>query len=164
MVKTFSFVDQLEKGESAEKVLDIYFSKWYTIYPVNMDMQRKGIDRLFERRQLSDDPMLEKDIIKIEYKSDSRTQDTGNCFVETKSVMELGKLGWAYTSQADILVYFAEPDTLYIVRPEAIREKVDEWVRKFGERPVRNKNYHTIGVPVPERVFETICESVRRLN
>lgn len=163
MSKTYSFVEQYEKGKKAEAILDSYFSQWYLIYQVSREFEKRGIDRLFARKVVSDDPIT-NEYINVEYKTDSKTQDTGNVFIETDSVMELGKKGWAWTTEADILVYYAEPDTIYIVRPSAIRDKVKAWERDYGRRPVRNKNYHSVGIPVPESEFERICIKVRRLS
>lgn len=161
MSKVYSFVEQLEKGHKAEKILDEYFSKWYLIADVSMDTQRKGIDRIFTR-QGSAEPI--QPTINVEYKADERTQETGNVFIETMSVMEMGKYGWAWSSQADMLVYLAIPDTLYIVPPVKIREIIGEWTKKFGLRTVRNKAYKSCGIPVPEEEFAKICSSVRRLT
>lgn len=161
MTKTYSFVEQLEKGQKAERILDEYFSKWYLIADVSMDTQRKGIDRIFTRQAFSE-PI--QPTINVEYKADEKTQSTGNVFIETMSVMEMGKYGWAWTSQADMLVYLAIPDTIYIVPPVKIREIIPEWTKTYGVRTVRNKAYKSCGIPVPEEEFAKICSSVRRLS
>lgn len=162
MATTYDFVEQLEKGQAAEKVLDEYFSKWYLISDVSMDTQRKGIDRIFTRQGDSAEPI--QPTINVEYKMDEKTQQTGNVFIETMSVMEMGKYGWAWVSQADMLVYLAIPDTIYIVQPVKIREMIPEWTKKFGVRTVRNKHYKSCGIPVPEEEFAKICSAVRRLT
>lgn len=162
MGKTYSFVEQLEKGQKAEKALDEYFSRWYIIHDVSMDTQKKGIDRIFSRTAVHADPI--HPTINVEYKADEKTQSTGNVFIETMSVMEMGKYGWAWTSQADMLVYLAIPDTIYIVPPIKIREMIPEWTKTYGVRTVRNKAYKSCGIPVPEEEFAKVCSSVRRLT
>lgn len=158
MSKTYSFVEQLEEGQHYESVLDDYFSQWYVIDHSSKGQQRKGIDRIFTLVQEPEKVTL------IEYKADSKTQDTGNVFVETYSVYEMGKYGWAWTSTADVLVYLCIPDTIYMVYPHVIRDHLDFWKRTYGEKSVKNKGYTSRGIPVPEIEFAKVCFKVRRLR
>ncbi len=152
--KTYGFKEQLAMGESGEARLDRYFSKWYEVTPVSIDLQRDGIDRKFKRGSA---------VTYAEYKTDSRTATTGNIFVETMSVDTIGKLGWAWTCKADMLMYLALPNTLYIVDPLNVRDCIEFWQSAFGIRKVKNKGYKSHGIPVPVKEFEKICESVREI-
>lgn len=154
MGKTYGFKEQLLKGKEGEARLDTYFSKWYFVSPVTMDLERKGIDRKFKRGSI---------VTYAEYKTDSLTQKTGNIFVETISVDTLGRLGWAWTCTADLLMYLALPNTLYVVNPTKVRECIEVWQKAYGVRSVKNKGYKSVGIPVPVREFSKICESVRDL-
>lgn len=154
MVKTYYFSDQLDKAEEYERKLDRYFSKWYDIRTVGMDAQRRGIDRIYR----NDDRKLA-----VEYKTDFLTQRTGNVFIETVSVDRTGKLGWAWTSQADIIVYLVAPNTIYIANPYDIRDHIEFWKQQYGERSVQNKSYKSKGIPLPEKQFAKVCK-VRTLN
>lgn len=154
--KTYSFVEQLDIGEQYEDVLDEYFGQWYEIAEVDINQQRKGIDRIFTGKSGGDSKT-------IEYKADEKTQDTGNVFIETWSVMEMGKYGWAWTCQADMLIYLAIPDTIYMIQPIKVRESIPKWEKRYGLKTVKNKHYTSAGITVPIGVFELSCDAVRRL-
>jgi hypothetical protein len=163
---TYSFIDQLEQGQHWEGVLDEYFSTWYTIREATRDEQRKGIDRWFRRIPGpggQDITRTHPAPIAVEYKADDKTDKTGNVFIETDSVVEKDKPGWAWKSEADILVYLAIPDTLYIAQMKNVRRMIPEWRRGYGTRNVHNQYWTSRGIPVPEEAFQMICDSVRRL-
>ncbi len=152
--KTYGFNTQLQQGADGEALLDEYFSRYYRIRKAEMDDQRRGIDRFFEAPWL---PRPEG----VEYKTDSLTQRTGNVFIETFSVVEKNVLGWARKSEADILVYFALPDTICMAYMEEVKEKVDEWLEMYGQRSVRNRGYTSMGIPVPRDTFwNDVCFNV----
>lgn len=153
----YDFVEQLERGQHWEGVLDEYFGRWYNIREATRDEQRKGIDRWFHPGD-ADGPMWA-----VEYKADDKTSKTGNVFVETMSIVERNKPGWAWKSEADMLVYLAIPDTLYIVPMGDVRKRIPEWRLEHGTRRVKNKAWTTVGIPVPEEDFAKICK-VRRLT
>lgn len=161
-MQTYSFAEQLERGQHWEGVLDEYFSKWYYIVEASREEQRKGIDRWFQRNQ-GIAQVVPTGPIAVEYKADDKTSTTGNVFIETDSVVEKDKPGWAWKSEAQILVYLAIPDTLYIAQMTNVRRMIPEWRRAYGLRNVRNEYWTSRGIPVPEEAFEMICDSVRRL-
>jgi hypothetical protein len=154
---TYSFSEQLERGQHWEGVLDEYFARWYNIREATRDEQRKGIDRWFHPAD-QDYPMTA-----VEYKADDKTSTTGNVFIETDSVVEKDKPGWAWKSEAEILVYLAIPDTLYIIRMEKVRKMIRVWRSLYGTRNVRNEYWTSRGIPVPEEEFGRMCDTVRRL-
>jgi hypothetical protein len=159
---TYSFPEQLERGQHWEGVLDEYFSTWYDITEATRDEQRKGIDRWFRHKDgYRYGVPLEP--VPVEYKADDKTSDTGNVFIETDSVVENDKPGWAWKSQAKILVYLAIPDTLYIASMENVRKMIREWRNAYGTRRVKNQHWTSRGIPVPEEAFAMICDNVRRL-
>lgn len=137
-------------------MLDEYFERWYEITEATRDEQRKGIDRWFMA--------YEGDTwIPVEYKADDKTSNTGNVFIETDSVVEKDKPGWAWKSEAEILVYLAIPDTLYIAKMGVVRMNIRRWRDTYGLRTVYNEYWTSRGIPVPEEEFANICKSVRRL-
>jgi hypothetical protein len=160
MSKTYNFVEQLEKGKAWEKVLDDYFSQWYDIQMVSMREERRGIDRKFKPKG----DVYKGDYTNVEYKADEKTQDTGNIFVETYSVVELGRYGWAYTSEADIIAYLAIPDKIYMFKPVEVRHKLLEWKEAYKTKAVSNPTYTSAGILVPEDVFAEICTAIRFLD
>ncbi len=149
----YDFRTQLARGARGEAALDRLFARWYAITPATAAEQRQGIDRHFVAppgRQLT-----------IEYKTDWTAARTGKAFVETVSVDTANKPGWAYTSQAEHLVYFIPPDDLvYVLRFTVLREQLARWVRVYPGRAIPNRGYHTHGLLVPLREFETLAEAV----
>jgi len=157
---TYSFAEQLERGVHWEGVLDEFFKRWYNIREATREEQRKGIDRWFWYidSEDMDNPFP------VEYKADDMTRKTGNVFVETMSVVERNKVGWAWKSEAEILAYLAIPDRLYIAEMKNVREMIPRWRDWFGERPVKNDYWTTRGIPVPEGNFAQVCKTIRRLG
>lgn len=148
---TYDFREKLAEGEAHEATLDAYFSSWYEIAPVTMEEQRRGIDRVFYRK--SDGRRY-----LVQYKSDTTAARTGNAFVETVSVDVSETAGWAYTCEADYLVYFIPPMGLaYVLKPSRIREKLPAWLEEYETRAAPNKGYRTVGVLVPLDEFEELC-------
>ncbi len=156
--QTYDFAEQLDRGRYWEDVLDEYFSRWYNIREATRDEQRKGIDRWFHPGD-ADGPMTP-----VEYKADDKTSKTGNVFIETMSIVERNKVGWAWKSEADILCYLAIPDRLYIIPMKQVRFNIPIWRKLYGERNVKNTTWTSRGIPVPEGDFGGACLSVRRLG
>ena len=152
---TYQFQTQLRQGEGYEAHLDTFFRQWgYQVSAVGMDMQRRGIDRVFHRR--TDDQLFT-----VEYKADSLAGKTGNAFIETVSVDTTGKRGWAYTSQASVLVYLVtEPETIYWIHFAALRKQLPRWEVAYPTRQAQNDGYQTHGLLVPLREFERIAAVV----
>ncbi len=149
----YQFKEQLSKGEASEHKLDTIFATDYDITPVGMDLQRKGIDRIFNRKDNGA-------IYKVEYKTDWTAQRTHNVFIETISVDKNRKPGWAHSSQADVLIYYIPGDELiYIICFSSLRAKLHIW-KNFPEKKIPNNGYNTIGLLVPLSEFEKIAQQV----
>jgi hypothetical protein len=144
----YNFKDQLEQGKRAEGFLDHYFSRWYHIQPVALDVElRDGYDRLYRRKS-------DGEARKVEYKSDWLAADTGNAFIETISVYEQRKPGWIYTSQADILIYYIPPKgEIHMLALPMLRMIFPSWKLRYKEVPAPNEGYKTYGVLVPMGQF-----------
>jgi hypothetical protein len=138
------FRDQLHEGKRAEAFLDTFFSRWFHIHPVSLDTElRDGYDRIYQRRGNGER-------LKIEYKADWQAAETGNAFIETISVYEERKPGWAHTSQADMLLYFVPPrGAIYMLPLTAIRFMLPSWKLRYREVPAPNQGYKTYGLLVP---------------
>jgi hypothetical protein len=165
-MKTYSFVEQLEKGAKGEKVLDEYFKQWYDIREATIEQQKdEKIDRLFSPKQRPAQPE-EREWIKVEYKTDDRTDDTGNLFIETWSSVEHRRYGWAYASKADMIVYYALPDTIYLIDRQDLLRILPDWLKVFKTHRIKNKGYTTEGLAVPvEHILHLIGKKrVRRLS
>ena len=155
MTNTYDFPTQLTQGADGEQLLDRYFATWFTIRHATRLEQRQGIDRIFSRQGAT---------YKIEYKSDARANATGNAFIETVSVDTAGKRGWAYTSEADYLLYYVPgAEVVYIVPFLTLRQHLTQWAQQYPTRQIPNQGYHTHGLLVPLDEFERIAQRVESL-
>ena len=152
----YEFKEQLSKGEAAELVLDRHYAQFFDIHNATRDDQRRGIDRFFTRADSKSWP--------VEYKADWTASQTGNAFVETVSVDSTNKRGWAYTSQAEWLLYFLPRDALvYVIQMKRLRDKLGEWERLCQKRRIENRGYSTHGLLVPLAFFEELAQRVDTL-
>lgn len=153
-MKSYDMRQQLKQGESAERYIDSLFCDEFAIRPATRQQQRMGIDRVFTRRRDGRE-------WKVEYKADKTAARTGNTFVETVSVDTRNKLGWAYTCQADFIMYYiVGRGPLYILRPRDIKGKIGNWQRRYPQRRIPNNGYHTVGVLVPLHEFERLAVQI----
>lgn len=149
----YGFKEQLTKGQQSEAELDRFFSQWYAITPVSMELQRQGIDRIFTRKDNGH-------IFNIEYKTDWTAGKTHNAFVETVSVDATNKPGWAHSSRADYLIYYVPGDDLvYVIAFANLRARLHCW-QEYPIRSIPNNGYNTIGLLVPLCEFERIATQV----
>lgn len=147
--RRYGFNQQKRLGLHGEEILDSFFSRWYLIKEVPIELQREGVDRFFvPKRGELEFPYL------VEYKTDFK-KDTGNVFLETHSVVRVGQpdiRGWLYTSKADWLIYFlVEYETVLALSFPSLRESVLAWEAKnlCRRKKCANNNYHSIGLIVP---------------
>lgn len=145
------FFEKLRQGQAVERELDEHFRDKYSIRKASMDEQRIGIDRVFVDRETME-------AFRVEYKADYRAVETGNVFVETVSVDSRGVRGWAYTSEADWLVYALPQLRRYLlVRVVELREALPNWIQRYPQGKARNRTYTTHGVLVPIVEFERLA-------
>ena len=162
----YQFRTQLKKGVDHEAYLDSLFSDWFQIFHASESQQRQGIDREFYR---DEDGATKR--YTVEYKADERAAQTGNAFIETISVQppphqawRPTKPGWAYTSRADILIYYNPGDRLiYIIQFAKLRRLLPTWESKYRQVSVPNKDYTTHGLLVPLAELERIAEQTINL-
>ena len=140
-MKIYDFNEQLIEGQEVEEFLDTAFSKFAIIEPVGMELQRKGIDRVFtmDERQLY-----------IEYKADRKASMTGNAFIETTSVSTTGEAGWARKTQADWIVYFLPQEMVaYLIPAKEMKARLSKWLNTYRIGKAYNQGYFSTGVLVP---------------
>jgi hypothetical protein len=151
---TYNFDAQKARGDAGESFLDQVFATDYEVHPATRQEQRQGIDRIFTHRGTGRR-------LAIEYKTDYKAARTGNAFVETISVDTAGKAGWAYSSEADYLIYYIPGDELiYVIALEVLRRELPRWVQAYPLRAAQNEGYATHGVLVPLDEFEAHAEAV----
>ncbi|OYD08529.1 hypothetical protein [Paludifilum halophilum] len=120
--------------------------------------QKRGIDRIFVNKETGQE-------LTVEYKTDSRTQRTGNCFIETVSNNSTGALGWALKGRADFVVYYALGyEEAIVVKSSIFREHIAEWLFKYEARPVKNRGYLTFGLLVPWYVVKEKADTIITLG
>lgn len=146
------FDESLAFGQYMENLLDDYFSTWFLIEEVSMELQYLGIDRIFTKHSTGER-------FSVEYKADRRAHDTGNVFIETVSVQKgntIEKLGWALTSTAQRLVYFIPgPNRVYILDMVDIRDMLSKWGDTCKVATAENEGYVGKGLLVPITEIET---------
>lgn len=154
---TYNFATKLHEGQKHEQFLDEFSATWYDIREVSREEQGRGIDRIFVEKATGE-------IVKVEYKADTTASRTGNAFVETVSVDTANKRGWAYTSQADWLLYYLPGDGLiYLFEFATLRQHLPRWTKQYPTRAIPNAGYKTIGLLVPLAEFERHADKVINL-
>lgn len=153
----YKFNSQLAQGHRGECELDRYFADRFQVFHASPADQRRGIDR--EWRCVESGRSYW-----VEYKTDKTAISTGNCFIETISVANPAtndfKLGWAYTSASDLLVYYLPQTRIYVVTFERLRERLSDWEDTYPQRRIPNQNYCTHGLLVPLAELASISEEV----
>ncbi len=153
---TYQFAAQLQQGESYEAQIDAFFRGKFNVQISTVDRtsQRKGIDRVWY--DVADDRTWT-----VEYKADSLAGRTGNAFVETISVDTEQRPGWAYSSQASLLVYMVtDPQTIYVLSMARLRRNLARWAAVYPTRQAANDGYNTHGLLVPLHELERIAAAV----
>lgn len=147
----YSFRKQLRDGQKHERFLDDYYSTRFHIEPADREEERRGIDRWFTDKRNGS-------TYAIQYKADTTAARTGNAFVETVSVDTKNIPGWAYTCEADFIIYYVVGcGPAYVIRPVEIRKRLGSWEREFESRAIPNQGYNTVGLLVPLDEFERIA-------
>lgn len=142
------FKIDLREAEKCEQAIDRVFSQWYIVEPVPVPVNKIGIDRLWTHR-------IERVRYSVEYKTDWKTAETGNAFVETVSVDGSNKPGWGYTCSAQLLVYYVPQwAKAYLISTVAIKNNIAQWRASYKEKFAQNQGYKTGGLPVPWREFK----------
>jgi hypothetical protein len=168
MAVKYDFDKQLALGKVSELLVDTYYSDRFCIYPVGMELERRGIDRIYRSRETGQ-------VYLVEVKADSKAFSSGNMFVETcayggyndNGEFVCRKPGWAYTSEATLLMYLiVHPlsaigsGELCIFKPDRIRARMEEWADAYSSVSVRNNGYQGRGLLVPMSVAKEHTEKI----
>lgn len=152
--RLYRFDEQLERGEQGEALLDRHFSRWFRIARATPGEQRQGIDRWFYA-------LHRPSSFAVEYKTDWTAAQTGNAFIETISVDTRDRDGWAYTSAADVLLYYVPGRScIYVLTLTALRFRLPFWQQQYPVREIPNSGYHTHGLLVPLTELEGCAQRV----
>lgn len=153
---SYDFKKQKAQGMLGELALDHHFRHIFMLRPATDAEQLRGIDRWFT---LGGDELP----MPVEYKTDLIAHRTRNAFIETHHSSRGAQSGWAYTSQAHVLVYYvpgAEAEMAYWILFSRLRECLPGWLPRYSLRSVRNVGYDTIGLLVPLHELEGIALAV----
>jgi len=143
----YHFDEQNLRGGKGEAYLDTFFAeRGHYIQKATRGQQRLGIDRVF---------LKDGTVVRVEYKTDLLAHKTGRVFIETVSMDSSGKQGWAFTSRADLIVYFIPGlKRIVVVPPENLRSEIGRWEQIYPTRAASNEEYSTHGILVPIEELE----------
>lgn len=149
-----NFHDSKVRGDQGEAIVKRWLERrGNKITPAPEHLQRLGIDFTIDNDGL---------ITTAEVKYDEAAQRTGNVFIETYSNEETGRLGWYYTSKANLLFYLVAPGTLYVASMKDLRDSAITTIPEARLRRVPNNRngsvYHTSGYIIPTRHFAGACK------
>ena len=153
----YDFSSQHKLGKQGEQVIDQWLRNIYKVTDVSDTpmYQEAGIDRIIERTNGT--------TATVEYKFDIAARRTGNLFFETVSSDTQGIPGWGWTSQADYWIFLVPEQEIIVVRPGKLRSLVWQRQTVLEERTVPNKNYKTLGVPVPLSEVRKVAYQTQKL-
>lgn len=149
-----NFGSKYREGVLHEREIDSQFHDRFEISAVPRFMQRLGVDRIWKNRESGE-------TFTVEYKADEVASRTGNVFIETTSIDTEKKPGWAYTSTAQILVYYIPGDAIYLASTLRLRRVIKDWVRRYPTGRANNGTYFSQGILVPTSVFARIATRMR---
>lgn len=154
----YDFHQQLRQGQQGETTVhDWLRSQGWNLRPATMPEQKQGIDFWGSKPG--------RGAASFEVKTDTAAHRTLNAFVELQSNSKTGKLGWLFTCQADVLLYWIpKMDTLHWMNLTAIRTAYADWKELYPIKTVHNGTYYTTGLVVPLEVFETCAIYTYHLN
>lgn len=166
-MSSYDFNRQHSFGKDAEQFIYQAFQTRFNVIPAPGYLQQAGVDFTFTDR-------LTSTVFKVELKTDTRAHRTGNAFIETVSIDREGQQprpGWAFTSEADFLLYFVPysmPRRIYRVALSDLREQISRWQADYEERRIPNTdaargNFNTVGILVPLDKLSAIAQEVIEL-
>jgi hypothetical protein len=155
--KTYDFSRQESIGKYGEAIIDKFLASHYKILDVSdiRKYQETGIDRILMRPDGS--------MVNVEYKFDLASKRTGNIFFETVSVDTQNIPGWGWSSQADYWIFLIPEDEMLVVEPKKLRILVWQHRLNVVEKKGPNKNYKTLGVPIPLEQVRQIAHYMTNL-
>ena len=149
----FDFHEKRREGDKGEWLMNTYHTLWFDIVESGNDGRERGYDSIFTRFSDST-PFL------VETKVCNRAHETGNLIVETMSKVEFDKLGWAITSEAEILLWYIWfwDEVIYFRMPD-IKKRVNQWKERYGELALmKNKQgWTTRAIMVPLTVMRPLA-------
>lgn len=157
------FEKSMVVGENGERAVKEILCHTYDFFAVPPDVDINGIDAKMVHRASGTG-------FTVQIKTDAKSVETGNIFVELVSVAGEGGgnlPSWGWKCAADVLlihVPHASPGQAiaYFVDHVRLRAVIPFWLTKFGVKRVRNRDYglrgyDTLGIAVPLAMFCCAC-------
>lgn len=151
MKKFHRFEESKRTGDIGEFVLDGCLCSRFEIHPVEKEQQFKGIDRYLRDKS---GKWFAGKWFAVDYKTDEKSQRTGNVFIETVSSDVADTPGWVYKGAKVLVYYIPAYGEVYFVLMKRVLELLPEWQALYGFCNALNPEYSTRGVPVPLSVFK----------
>jgi hypothetical protein len=157
-----SFLKSKEVGAAVEKLLDAHFMNLFTIEEVDLDTQKRGIDRIYTHPESGA-------VATVEYKADTRSLETGNLFIEVWSNKQSKKKGWAYTSQAQWLYFYVvDYKEVCIIEMTKLKRLLKGWNQTYKKATACNRSsdgfYNSEGILVPLEDFKKECIEIVKIT
>lgn len=159
MTAAYDMNTQLSQSRVRDSEIDKHFADSWQIEPVGRLFEKVGIDRIWTHKATGRR-------WSVEYKHDTLAHKTGNIFVETTSVDTADKKGWAYTSTAQLLVYYVvEGEYAFVLRMHEIWRRLPGWEQFYEAKHAttsdeNGQSYKTWGVLIPIQTFRAASEKV----
>lgn len=120
----------------------------YVEFAEDMEMQRKGIDKILHFKSGYTVTIDEK----------KRRKDYGDILLELWSVWERKKRGWLYTCKCDYIVYAIMPFKKVYLLPTLLLKKAwienqSEWIKTYKEITAYNRGYVTKSIAIPTDIL-----------
>ena len=139
---TYRFGTQDRIGQLGAQLLDGYFTKLWQLRSATMEEEQAGIDRI----AFTPDGRT----LKLEYKTDVKTDETGNTFIEVVANSTTRRPGWAHTTSSDLVLYFLPfSNRILFIRPTELRLRLPLWETQYRLVAAPNRGYQTLGLLVP---------------
>jgi hypothetical protein len=156
--RTYDFKSQEFIGKNGENILDKWLGSTYKILDVSSikKYQKSGIDRILMRPDGS--------TVSVEYKFDLASSRTGNLFFETVSVDNQNIPGWGWQSQAEYWIFLLPTMEVLVVEPGRLRNII--WCHRLElkEKEIQNRDYKTLGIPIPLPKVREIAYHIVQLD
>lgn len=156
------FIDSKVIGDYGEYFLDQYFeSIGYTIRQASKNSQIKyKIDRQFLKEK---NGKLYSWF--VEYKTDKRSIDTGNIFLETISNSVNNTPGWLFATKADVIITLVPDKYIIGYYIKDLRDNYTNIWKDYKVVTAINENYKSFGVIVTVQEYIELSKiKVVKLN
>jgi hypothetical protein len=152
------FSDGLRAETAATDLCDSLWRAWFGATTAvrrttSLADQRRGVDGVLE-------PVPGW---LVTFQEKARAKDWGDVLLETVSSTATKRPGWAFTCEADVLLYAITPPRRGIILPpsaiaKALTRHRPKWEATYGIKRAPNAHYDTLNVAVPTSVLRAAID------